>query len=98
MKKEYEVGYWLNKNSRDFLKKKKYTHDNETPESRYRDIADTVEKISGIKGISDKVYDYAMRGWISFSSPIISNLGREKGLPIACNGSLFSDSMADIVF
>lgn len=97
MTTKYKSGYWLNKNSRDFLKKK-YLKSGQTAEQRYRDIANNVEKISKIDGISNKVYEYLMLGWLSLSSPMISNFGNEKGLPIACNGSKFLDSMADIVF
>lgn len=38
------------------------------------------------------------RGWISPSSPIWSNFGTERGLPISCNGSRMVDSVDSIAF
>jgi ribonucleoside-diphosphate reductase alpha chain len=38
------------------------------------------------------------RGWISPSSPIWSNFGTERGLPISCNGSRMGDSVDSIIY
>lgn len=38
------------------------------------------------------------RGWISPSSPIWSNFGTERGLPISCNGSRMADSVDSITY
>jgi ribonucleoside-diphosphate reductase alpha chain len=88
--------YWLNKDSRTFLKRG-YLIDNETPEQRFQDIAQHAEKLLGISGFAEKFEDYLSRGWYSLSSPIISNFGRERGLPISCFGSFISDTMEDIL-
>ena len=88
--------YWLNKDSRTFLKRG-YLIDNETPEQRFQDIAQHAEKLLGISGFAEKFEDYLSRGWYSLSSPIISNFGRERGLPISCFGSYISDTMEDIL-
>ena len=37
-------------------------------------------------------------GWISLSSPIWSNMGTERGLPISCFNSHIPDSMQDILY
>lgn len=37
------------------------------------------------------------RGWFSFSSPIWSNFGTNRGLPAACNGSLMEDDIHSII-
>lgn len=38
------------------------------------------------------------RGWVSPSSPIWSNFGTERGLPISCNGSKVEDTVDSIVY
>jgi len=37
------------------------------------------------------------RGWSSPASPIWSNFGKERGLPISCNGSVMADSRSSIL-
>jgi len=88
--------YWLNENSRKFLSGG-YLSDGETAESRIRDIADRAESILGIEGYSDKFYDYMSKGYYSLSSPVWSNFGKDKGLPISCYGSSIEDNLGDIL-
>jgi ribonucleoside-diphosphate reductase, alpha chain len=52
-----------------------------------RFIAETAEKILKKDGFADKFYDYMCKGYYSLSSPIWSNFGLERGLPISCFGS-----------
>lgn len=88
---------WLTDNSRKFLKGG-YLSEGETPEQRIQVIADRAEKILGIEGFAKKLYDYAGRGWISFSSPVWSNFGKERGMPVSCFNSHVDDSIGDILF
>lgn len=87
---------WLNKDSRKFLERG-YLLEGETPEQRMRDIADTAEKYLGISGFADKFEDYLHMGAYSLSSPIWSNFGRERGLPISCFSSYIPDTMGGIL-
>jgi ribonucleoside-diphosphate reductase alpha chain len=88
--------YWLNKDSRKFLSRG-YLLENETAEERIWQIANHAEKLLRIEGFASKFEDYLARGWYSLSSPIWSNFGRERGLPISCFGSYISDTMEDIL-
>lgn len=88
--------YWLNKDSRKFLERG-YLLEDETPEQRIRDIAEHAEKILGIEGYADKFESYMHRGFYSLSSPVWSNFGRERGLPISCFGSYVPDTMSGIL-
>lgn len=88
--------YWLNEDSRKFLERG-YLLEGEKPESRIRDIADTAEKLCGIMGFADKFERYVHAGFYSLSSPIWSNFGRERGLPISCFGSYIPDKMEGIL-
>jgi ribonucleoside-diphosphate reductase alpha chain len=87
---------WLNKDSRKFLERG-YLLEGETAEKRIRDIAETAEKLLSIKGFADKFEDYMSRGFYSLSSPIWSNFGRKRGLPISCFGSYVPDTMEGIM-
>ena len=87
---------WLNKDARDFLKRG-YLQTGETAEKRGRDIAISAEKSLKIKGFADKFEDYLSRGFYSLSSPIWANFGRERGLPISCNGVYIEDRMDAIL-
>jgi ribonucleoside-diphosphate reductase alpha chain len=88
---------WLTKESRQFLENG-YVEDGDKVEERIRFIADNAEEVLGISGFSDKFYDYMSRGWFSLSSPVWSNFGLKRGLPISCFGSYIGDSIAEINF
>lgn len=94
MKKESY--YWLNKDSITFLERG-YLTEGEDAKHRYRCIAEHAEDILGIKGFADKFDNYLGRGFYSLSSPIISNFGRQRGLPISCFGSYVPDTMEGIL-
>lgn len=87
--------YWLNKDSRKFLERG-YLLEGETAETRIADIATAAENILGILGFARKFEDYMKRGFYSLSSPIWSNFGRERGLPISCFGSYIDDTLEQI--
>lgn len=87
--------YWLNKDSRKILEKG-YLLEGETPEQRIRDIAEVAEKYLGISGYADKFEFYMHKGYFSLSSPVWSNYGRNRGLPISCFGSHIPDDMTGI--
>ena len=94
---KYEPFYWLNKESTDFLSKG-YLIKGQTPIERIRFIADTAEKYLNIPGYADKFFDYMSRGWFSLASPVWSNYGTNKGLPISCFGSYPDDNMESILY
>jgi len=88
--------YWLNDDSRKFLERG-YLLPGETPEQRIEDIAYKAQEYLGIEGWADKFIDYMHRGFYSLSSPIWSNFGRDRGLPISCFGSYIPDDMEQIL-
>jgi ribonucleoside-diphosphate reductase alpha chain len=87
---------WLNKDSRKFLERG-YLEPDETPEQRIKDISNRAEKLLNIKGFASKFRGYMSRGFYSLSSPIWSNFGRKRGLPISCFGSYIPDNIHDIL-
>tara|TARA_S200002703_G_scaffold34343_1_gene29739 strand:+ start:9119 stop:10765 length:1647 start_codon:yes stop_codon:yes gene_type:complete len=88
--------YWLNDDSRKFLERG-YLLPGETPEQRIIDIATKAQEYLGIEGWADKFINYMHRGFYSLSSPIWSNFGRDRGLPISCFGSYIPDDMEKIL-
>jgi ribonucleoside-diphosphate reductase alpha chain len=88
--------YWLNKDSRKFLERG-YLLEGETAEKRIRDTSESAEKYLNLKGFADKFEDYLSKGFYSLSSPIWSNFGRDRGLPISCFGSYIPDTMEGIM-
>lgn len=88
--------YWLNKDSRKFLERG-YLLEGETAEQRIRQIANRAEGITGAARFADKFENYMAKGFYSLSSPIWSNFGRERGLPISCFGSYVPDTMEGIM-
>lgn len=88
---------WLNEHSKNFLSRG-YLTEGVTPEERVRFIADKAEEILEIEGFADKFYGYMEKGYYSMSSPIWSNFGISKGLPISCFGSHLTDNMGGILY
>jgi len=87
---------WLNEESRLFLSRG-YLREGVSAEDRIREIADAAEKVLHIQGFADKFYDYMSRGFYSLSSPVWSNFGVDRGLPISCNGVYVGDSIEQIL-
>lgn len=91
--KEY---YWLNSHSRLFLERG-YLEEGVTPEDRIKQIAKNAEKILKIKGFAEKFEDYMSRGFYSLATPVWTNFGNKRGLPVSCFGSFIQDKMEDIL-
>jgi ribonucleoside-diphosphate reductase alpha chain len=87
--------HWLTEVSEKFL-----SHDDLllglTAPERVRVIADTAESLLKKPGFADKFEDYVSRGWFSLASPIWSNMGLQRGLPISCFCSYVGDSREEI--
>jgi ribonucleoside-diphosphate reductase alpha chain len=88
--------YWLNKDSRQFLERG-YLLPGENPEQRIIDIANKAQEYLGNDGWAEKFINYMHKGFYSLSSPIWSNFGRDRGLPISCFGSYIPDDMEKIL-
>jgi ribonucleoside-diphosphate reductase alpha chain len=92
-----EPWYWLNDNSRAFLARG-YLAEGQTAEDRIKVIAEAAEEYLKRDGFAEKFTEYMSKGWISLASPVWSNFGIDKGLPISCFGSYVDDHMGSILF
>lgn len=88
---------WLTENSRKFLAGG-YLMEGQSAEERIREIAERAEEVLGIDGYADKFYGYMAEGYYSLASPVWSNFGKKRGLPISCYGSSLDDDIGDILF
>jgi len=96
---------WLTTNSRKFLERG-YLVKGEIPETRMEDMARIAEQRlikassgAGLNfiGFADRFLGFLDKKFFSISSPIWSNFGRERGLPISCFGSYIPDDMSAIL-
>ena len=88
---------WLNENSRKFLAAG-YLGDSVSAEERIADIAERAEQLLEMPGFADKFYHYMSEGYYSLASPVWSNFGKERGLPISCFGSHIDDDIGNILY
>ena len=93
-KKPFE---WLNDNSRKFLAAG-YLGEGISAEERIANIAKRAEEILEMPGFADKFYNYMSEGYYSLASPVWSNFGKERGLPISCFGSHIDDDIGNILY
>lgn len=73
-----------------------YLYQNETPKDAYWRVATTVAKRLNKPELASKFFDYIWKGWLNLASPVLSNTGLERGLPISCFGIDVADSIHDI--
>jgi ribonucleoside-diphosphate reductase alpha chain len=73
-----------------------YLYLDEKPKDAYWRVATTVARRLGKPEMASKFFDYIWKGWLNLASPVLSNTGLERGLPISCFGIDVADSIADI--
>ena len=88
---------WLNENSRKFLAAG-YLGEGISAEERIANIAKRAEDILEMPGFADKFYYYMSEGYYSLASPVWSNFGKKRGLPISCFGSHIDDDIGNILY
>ena len=75
---------------------KGYLLPGETPKKAYKRVADTVAMRLGKPELSAKFQRYMWKGWLNLASPVLSNTGTDRGLPISCFGIDTPDSIRGI--
>ena len=73
-----------------------YLHMGESPKDAYKRVATTVAKRLYKPELADTFFDYIWKGWLCLASPVLSNTGTDRGLPISCFGIDVGDSIHDI--
>jgi len=73
-----------------------YLNNGESPREAYMRVAKAVAKRLYKPELTDTFFDYIWKGWLCLASPVLSNTGTDRGLPISCFGIDVADSIADI--
>ncbi|WP_185854584.1 ribonucleoside-diphosphate reductase subunit alpha [Blattabacterium cuenoti] len=73
-----------------------YLLDGETPFEAYKRLSENAAKILKKPKIEKKFFNILWKGWLIPSTPVMVNLGTEKGLPISCFSGRVGDSMYEI--
>ena len=73
-----------------------YLYHDETPKQAYRRVAQTVARRLQKPEMEETFFQYIWKGWLCLASPVLSNTGTERGLPISCFGIDVADSIYDI--
>mgnify|MGYP003134277191 FL=1 len=75
---------------------KGYLLPGETVKSAYRRVANASADRLKKPELANKFFKYIWNGWIGLASPVISNMGTDRGLPISCFGIDTPDSIRGI--
>ena len=73
-----------------------YLFDGETPREAYQRVAKTVARRLYKPELGETFFNYIWNGWLCLASPVLSNTGTDRGLPISCFGIDVADSIQDI--
>ena len=73
-----------------------YLYHEETPKEAYQRVAKTVAKRLRKPEMANVFFEYIWNGWLCLASPVLSNTGTDRGLPISCFGIDVADSIYDI--
>jgi len=73
-----------------------YLLPNETPRDAYTRVSTTVAKRLYKPELAEKFFEYIWNGWLNLASPVLSNTGTDRGLPISCFGIDVGDSIQEI--
>jgi len=68
----------------------------EKPKDAYWRVATAAARRLRKPHLASKFFDYIWRGWLNLASPVLSNMGTDRGLPISCFGIDVADSIQDI--
>ena len=73
-----------------------YLINGECPKDAYTRVAKTIAKRLYKPELEQKFFDHIWKGWLCLASPVLSNTGSDRGLPISCFGIDVADSIMDI--
>ena len=75
---------------------KGYLLPGEKPKDAYWRVATKVAQRLGKPQMATKFFDYIWKGWLNLATPVLSNTGTDRGLPISCFGIDVGDSIYEI--
>lgn len=92
---------WMSTASYQLLTEKHYLNTAETPKDMYTRIARRAAELTefdlpshfGYATWFEAFFDIMWKGWLSPSTPVLTNMGNDRGHPIACSGTYIGDSI-----
>jgi len=92
---------WMSTASYQLLFNQNYLNTAETPRDMYHRIAQRAAELTpfaipsyfGYASWYDAFFDVMWNGWLSPSTPVLTNMGNNRGHPIACSGTYLGDSI-----
>jgi len=75
---------------------KGYCLAHETPRDAYWRVSTVIANRLKKPELAKKFFDYIWKGWLNLATPVLSNTGTERGLPISCFGIDVGDSIQEI--
>lgn len=92
LKKDGEAPEWMTLAGYTTLSKG-YRLKGETPKMMYHRVAQAAAHALGQPELADRFFDIMWKNWLCPASPVLSNLGTDRGLPISCYGIDVGDSV-----
>lgn len=96
-----EAPEWYSTAAYQLLVNQEYLDRGETPKAMYTRIAKRAAELTkftipndwGYATWFDAFFDIMWKGWLSPSTPVLTNMGNERGHPISCSGTHLPDSI-----
>jgi len=73
-----------------------YLLEGETPKKAYWRVANAAAQRLEKPELAEKFFNIIWKGWLGLASPVLSNMGTNRGLPISCYGIDTPDSIRGI--
>jgi len=73
-----------------------YLYNGESPRDAYMRVSKAVARRLYKPEMAERFFEYIWNGWLCLASPVLSNTGTDRGLPISCFGIDVADSIYDI--
>lgn len=98
LQKEGLVPKWYSTGGYQMFKEKyEYQTEGRSVRGQFERIAKTaakhLEDTSLHKGAEEKFFNLLWKGWLSPSTPVLANMGTNRGLPVSCSGGVVEDSI-----
>jgi len=75
---------------------KGYLYQGETPRGLYERVANQAAKLLNYPEISQDIFEMLWKGYLGLATPVASNFGTSRGLPISCYSNHIADSVPSI--
>lgn len=92
---ELQTPEWMSQEAIDTLSRG-YLFKGETPRGMFKRLSDSAAKILNYPELAEDFFEMFWRGYLGAASPVLSNLGTNRGLPVSCFGVNISDSVGSI--